>query len=72
MKDILDLKKVYWAGIKENFFEIQNSHDLIGKIAWKVFNDFSGIEPSEEVKSLIYDQEVTPWKFSLFVCVIYK
>ncbi|GAI79145.1 unnamed protein product [marine sediment metagenome] len=47
LKEIMDLGKIYWAGIKQNFETILEDHDAIGKIAWKVFNDYSGIEPSE-------------------------
>jgi hypothetical protein len=72
LKNILDSKRIYWAGIKENFSEIKESNEMIGKLAWKVFSDFSGIEPSEEVKSLIYEKSDAPWNFTLMVCVCYK
>ncbi|MHA1105979.1 MAG: hypothetical protein ACTSPN_09720 [Promethearchaeota archaeon] len=71
IKEILDMKRVYWGGIKQNFLEMQNDDTLIGKVAWKVYADNSGIESSEEVKSLIYEEKDAPWKFTLMVCVLY-
>jgi hypothetical protein len=72
LKEIIDSRKIYWAGIKQNFDTILEDHDAIGKIAWKVFSDYSGIEPSEEVKSLVYGSDKAPWKFTLLVCVLYE
>ena len=72
LKKILDNKHMYWAGIKENFQKIQEDEEMIGKLAWKVFKDHSGIEPSEDVKSLIYDGKLAPWGFNLMLCVLYK
>ena len=72
LKDILDNQRIYWAGIKENFESIMEDNDSIGKIAWKVFKDFFGEEPSEEVKSLVYYGINTPWHFPVMVCVLYK
>ena len=71
LKEILDTKRIYWGGIKQDFQELLNDDDSIGKIAWKVFFDNSKIEPSEEVKILIYEKEKAPWNFSLMVCVLY-
>ena len=72
LKDIIDKKRIYWAGIKENFDIILENDDSIGKIAWKVFKDFFGEGPSEEVKSLVYYGAQTPLKFSVMICVIYE
>ena len=72
LKEIMDKKRIYWAGIKENFEFILENDNSIGKIAWKVFKDFFGEDPSEEVKSLVYNGTQAPWKFSVIVCVIYK
>ena len=44
LKEILDMKRVYWGGIKENFLGLLNDDDSIGKIAWKVFFDNSKIK----------------------------
>jgi hypothetical protein len=41
-------------------------------LGWKIFKDHSGIEPSEDVKSLIYDGKLAPWEFNLILCVLYK
>jgi hypothetical protein len=72
LKEIMDLKRIYWGGIKQNFVEILHEEESIGKVAWKLFLDKSGITPSEEVKSLIYKKENTPWSFTLMVCILYK
>jgi len=72
LKEIIDSKRIYWGGIRENFAELLNNEELIGQVAWKVFKENSGTEPSDEVKMLIYDEKKTPWNFTLMVCVIYK
>ncbi|MFW9951236.1 MAG: hypothetical protein ACFFKA_14040 [Candidatus Thorarchaeota archaeon] len=72
LKQILDAKYIYWAGIKENFQTIQEDEILIGKLAWRTFKDYSGIDPLEEVKSLLYNRDIAPWGFSLMACVLYK
>jgi hypothetical protein len=71
LKDIMDFKRIYWAGIKENFETISKDEEMIGKVAWKVFSDYSGIEPSDEVSSLIYSGKKASWGFTLMVCVLY-
>ena len=72
LKRIIDLKQIYWAGIKERFLEILDDEQTIGKIAWKVFKDFSGKEPFDEVKSLVYNRNEVPWNFPLMACVLYE
>ena len=72
LKEIMDMKRIYWGGIRENFLELLNVDDAIGKLAWKVFVDNSKLEPSEQVKSLIYEKQNAPWDFSLMVCVLYE
>ena len=72
LKEIMDKNRIYWAGIKENFNEILNNEEIIGKLAWKVFKDNTTIDASDEVKSLIYNSDKVPWKFPLIVCVLYQ
>ena len=72
LKEIMDKNRIYWAGIKENFNNIVIDDELIGKIAWRVFKDHSKIEPSEEVKSLIYNGDKVPWNFPLMISVVYQ
>ena len=72
LKEIMDNKRIYWAGIKEKFDVIINNEEMIGKLAWKVFKDHSSIEPLDEVKSLIYNSDKVPWNFPLMVCVLYQ
>ncbi len=72
LKEIMDKKRIYWAGIKENFSDILNDEGIIGKLSWKVFKDHSNIEASDEVKSLIYSGDKVPWNFPLIVCVLYQ
>ena len=72
LKEIMDKKRIYWAGIKKEFNDIINHEELIGKLAWKVFKDHSTIDASDEVKSLIYNGDKAPWNFPLMVCVLYE
>ncbi|MFX1238924.1 MAG: hypothetical protein ACFFAS_08455 [Promethearchaeota archaeon] len=72
LKEIMDLKHIYWGGIKENFDELLLDEDSIGKVGWQVYNKHSGKEASDEVKSLIYDGNKAPWNYSLVVCVLYE
>ena len=72
LKEIMDKNRIYWAGIKENFSDIINDEEMIGKLAWKVFKDYTNIEASDEVKSLIYDGDKVPWNYPLMVCVLYQ
>ena len=72
LKQIMDNKRIFWGGVKENFTEIMKDEDNIGKLAWKIFNDFSRLEPSEEVKSLVYESRESPWNFPLTVNVLYE
>ena len=72
LKEIIDMKRIYWGGVKENFIELMGDDEAIGKLAWKVFVDNTKIEPSEEVKSLIYEKQNAPWGFSLMICVLYE
>ncbi len=72
LKEIMDVKRIYWGGIKQNFLEILQEEEIIGKLAWKLFSDNTGIAPHEEVKSLIYEKENSPWGFTIMVCVLYQ
>lgn len=72
LKKIIDLKQIYWAGIKERFLELLEDEEAIGKLSWKVFKDFSGKEPFDDVKSLVYGKNEVPWKFILMACVLYE
>lgn len=72
LKEIMDSKLIFWAGIKQNFNEIVKDTEAIGKLAWKVFSDQSAKETSEEVKSLIYEKEKAPWNFTLMTCILYE
>ncbi len=72
LKNILDSKSIYWGAIRENFEKFLEEDEAIGRLAWKVFNDKSGKEASDEVKSLVYDGSKAPWKFTLMACVLYE
>lgn len=72
LKDFLESKSIYWGGIRENFEKLLEDEEAIGRLAWKVFNDQSGKEASDEVKSLVYDGSKAPWKFTLMACVLYE
>jgi len=72
LKEIMDLKKIFWGGIKERFSDITENEEAIGTLAWKIFYDHTGKEASELVESLTYDGSHSPWNFPLIVCVLYK
>ena len=72
LKEIMDLKKIYWGGIKEGFYELLEDEMSIGGIALKIFDQYSKLKASDEVKSLIYDAEQVPWNFRIAVCVLYE
>ena len=72
LKDIIDSKSIYWAGIKENFNKFLSDNDAIGNIAWQVFKRYTEKDASEDIKSLIYDRSHAPWNFTLIARVIYE
>ena len=72
LKEILDAKRIFWGGIKENFKEMLANEQSIGKLAWQVFHSHTDEEASDEVKSLIYDGSQAPWEFTIAVCVLYE
>ena len=72
LKKIMDHQRIYFGGIRDRFSEIMEDESAFGRVAWKIFHDNSGIEPSEDVKSLIFEGKDAPWEFSLIVNVIYK
>lgn len=72
LKEIMDDKKIYWGGITRDFEKIIEDNEAIVNIAWEVYNRHTGIEPSDEVKVLIYDGNKAPWNFTLMACVLYE
>lgn len=72
LKLIIDNQLIFWGGIKENFEQISEDDEAIGKIAWQVFTSNSSVKISDEVKSLVYDGSKSPWEFTLMACVVYK
>ncbi len=71
LKSIMDSKSIYWGGIKKNFDKVAEDEEVIGETAWQVFNNHTGLECSEEMKSLIYDGKKAPWHYSVIVCVLF-
>jgi hypothetical protein len=72
LKDIIDSKIIYWAGIKKDFNKVLDDKDAIGSFAWRVFKHYTEKDASEDIKSLIYDGSDVPWNFTLMTCVIYE
>lgn len=72
LKRIIDNQLIFWGGIKENFEQITEDDEAIGKLAWQVFTSNSKVGISEEVRSLVYDGSKAPWEFTLMACVVYK
>ena len=72
LKVIIDSQSIYWGGIKERFNEILTDENEIGKIAWVVFKNNTGIEANDEINSLVYDGTIAPWGYTLLACIIYE
>jgi hypothetical protein len=72
IKIVLDLKQVYYGGIKESFNELVENPDELGKIAWKVFNNHTGKEPIDDVKLVIFEGDKVPWNHTIAACVVYE
>ncbi len=72
LKGILDLKTIYWAGIKEDFDKILEDNNAIGSIAWQVFKGHMSRDIMKDIKSLVYNRAKVPWNFSLIACVVYE
>lgn len=72
LKKIIDSKNIYWGGIRENFNEILNDSDTIGKLGWMTFKNHTNIEAKDEIKSLIYDETQAPWGYTLIACILYE
>ena len=71
LKGIMDQKAIYWGGIRKNFDKVAEDEEAIGEMAWQVFNNHTGMECSEEMKSLIYDGKKAPWHFPVIVAVLF-
>ncbi len=70
LKSIMDNKTIFWGGIKQNFEKILLDSDAIGTISWDVYKSHTGKECSEDVKSLIYNNDENSWNFPLIVSVL--
>ena len=72
LKGIIDSNRIYWGGIKEDFYKLLEDETAIGGIALKVFEQYSKLKAADEVRSLVYDGEKAPWKFKIAICVLYE
>lgn len=72
LKKIIDSQKIYWGGVRENFIQILNDNEAIGKLGWMTFKNHTEIDANDELKSLIYDQSKAPWGYTLIACVLYE
>lgn len=70
LKEIIDLKSIFWGGISKDFDKVLGDSEAIGSIAWKIFYDHTKREASDDIKSLVFEESAAPWKFSLIVCVL--
>ena len=55
-----------------DFKKLEKDDDLIGATAMDVYKANYQLEPNEDVKVLYYPKEKVPWKFSLFLAVMYS
>ncbi len=72
LKSILDSKKIFWGGIKEDFENLLKNDELIGDLAWNVFKKHVNIEAAEDIRTLIYQASDAPWGFTLIANVLYE
>jgi hypothetical protein len=56
----------------EDFKKLEKDDDLIGATAMDVYKENYQVEPNEDVEVLYYPKENAPWKFSLYVAVLYS
>ncbi len=56
----------------EDFKKLENDDDLIGATAMDVYKANYQLEPNEDVEALYYPKTTAPWKFSLYVAVLYS
>ena len=71
LKDVLDAKRIFWAGIKEDFEKLHEDSNLIADLSWNVFKNHVNLEASEDIRTIIYNGSDVPWKFSLITSVLY-
>ena len=71
IKDILDSKLIYYGGIKESFRELLDNPEGLGQIAWKVYNNHTGREPTDDMKMVIFEGDKVPWNHTIAACVVY-
>ncbi|MGV9171140.1 MAG: hypothetical protein ACOC35_01050 [Promethearchaeia archaeon] len=72
LKDIIEQKAIYYAGINKNFSKVLNDPQKIGQAAWEIFYKHTKKEASEDIQTLVYDGAKAPWKFTLLVAVLYE
>jgi len=72
LKKIIDSKKIYWGGVRENFDEVLGDSDIIGKLSWITFKNHTNIEAGDDIKSLIYDEGLAPWGHALIASILYE
>ena len=70
---IFDGGFIYFTGLEEAYFdELINDNSKIGMAAFETFKINTDVEPSEEVEVIHYLADKAPWKFDLFVSVVYS
>ncbi|MFO8017206.1 MAG: hypothetical protein R6U96_01100 [Promethearchaeia archaeon] len=72
LKQIIDNKAIYYAGINKKFSDVLNDPQIIGQTAWEVFYKHTKREASEDIQTLVYDKANAPWEFTLMVAVLYE
>jgi len=70
---ILDGEMVHFVRLEDSDFKkLNESEELIGATAIDVYKTFHGIQPNEDVEVIHYDGKKSPWKFDLYVCIVYS
>lgn len=69
---ILDGEFVYFARVDDgDFQQIKQDKTSLGAMAMDVYKMNTEVEPNEDVDVISYDGKKAPWKFNLFVAVVY-
>ena len=56
----------------KDFKKLEEDDELVGATAMDVYKTNYQVEPNEDVEILYYPKDKAPWKFSLYVAVLYS
>lgn len=56
----------------KDFKKLEHDSDLLGATALDVYTSNYQVQPNEDIEVVFYPKETAPWKFSLYLCVLYS